>query len=90
MRFAKLRFIKNNMRLLTYGIHVAILLIIISIHGRFVTALEIATSLTINAQSMRLNRFRLIEIETANPNAQRDHLLFSTMFMHVLWPYFMV
>ena len=41
--------LKNNMRLLTYIIHATILLIIIFIHGRFVIALEIATSLANNA-----------------------------------------
>ena len=49
LRFTKHRFIKNNMCLLTYRIHVRILLIIIFIHGRFVIALEIASSFANNA-----------------------------------------
>ena len=79
------------MRLLTYRIHVTIFLIIIFIHGRFVIALDIATSLANNAPvDAVVNRFRLIEIETANDNEQCDHLLFNTVFMHALKPNFKV
>ena len=41
-------------------------------------------------QSIWLNRFRLIEIETGNDNEQCDHLLFITVFMPVLRPNFKV
>ena len=74
------------MCLLTYRIHVTIWLIIILTHGRFVIALEIATPLANNAPVDTLNRFRLIEIETANDNEQCDHLLFNTVIMPVLRP----
>ena len=77
------------MRLLTCRIHVTILLIIMSIHGPIVITLEIATSLAKTHQLIQLNRFRLIEIKTANDNEQCD-LLFNTVFMHVLRPNFKV